>query len=319
MFFDPYFVQTFYESIRDVFSMSQGKAEDTEKNGYPPWYDHPFDARVRFQGGPDRAYFLEGSREGTISVTTLIATLFPPFDADEAILAMVNGRNWNASHRWKAYDGRWDDLKARWEADNAEARRRGNAVHAYLQAFFESVLRREDPFSVPRPPPEDFRWSQLAEFLLHHRHLTPFRFEWVICDPDSGICGTVDALFLREDGDFELYDWKTYGEIEEEDEEECPRRRRRRRGNLFSVAAHLPDVNTVHAAIQINGYNKILSKYELPGGGKVIKLGVVVFHPSNPSYVKLEFPISDDIVGPLFAQRAAQFARLRNESSENVH
>jgi hypothetical protein len=305
MFFEPYAVQEFYDSVRNLLG-GMKKRKRTTEGGYPPWYVHPLDGRVRLEEKPKHAYFLDGSTEGLVGVTSLLETLFEPFDPDDAIRKMAQGRSWQPSHRWWTYNGRWKELKDRWASDAEEACRRGKAVHAYIQEFFESILRGENPMDIERPPEKDFKWSQLAEFLHHHRHLTPYRFEWSICDLDSGICGTVDALFLREDGDFELYDWKTYGDIETEN--------RWQRGRLFDLTAHIQDTNLEHARLQTHAYRKILSSpnYRLLGGGKIVKLGVVVFHPDNDSYVKIDLTddgTTEDVIGALFRRRARQFSR----------
>jgi len=73
--------------------------------------EHPRDSRIDFIE-ESHTYLVDGSKDGYISTTTLMHSLFKPFDPDEVIDKIMRSRNWVNS----IYFGQSpDDIKTGWE------------------------------------------------------------------------------------------------------------------------------------------------------------------------------------------------------------
>jgi hypothetical protein len=136
----------------------------------------------------------------------------------------------------------------------------------------------------------DIEYSYFLKFYFDHRHLTPFRTEWEIYDPELRIAGSIDMIFRRDDGQLELGDWKRTKQIT--------------KVNNFSkgmsVLSHLPSANFWQYSLQLNIYRTILEKYY---GQKIAKMYLIWLNKNNPSYVKFVIPRMDHEVQAIFADR----------------
>lgn len=154
---------------------------------------HERDRRLRFDE-PSHTYFIDGQRDRQlISVTTVLHSMFPHFDADKAILAMRNGRKWGpANPYYKMTD---DEIKQAWETNRVQAAALGTRMHAHLEALFNARIAGAywfDEFGIG----EDLlRHDHLRAFLADHEWLEPVRMEWGLWDRDLHVAGTIDALF----------------------------------------------------------------------------------------------------------------------------
>ena len=152
---------------------------------------HPRDERCVFEAEEHK---YEIDKIHFQSVTTVISRFFPLFNADEAIEKMINGRNWNPSHK---YWGMQDyEIKQNWEEKGIKASEQGTFLHEQIENYY---LGHE------YDQPQEF--DLFRQFTSDHDFLTPYRTEWRIFDESIGVAGTIDFIALNGDS-FEMYDWK---------------------------------------------------------------------------------------------------------------
>lgn len=236
---------------------------------------------------PSHTYSIDGSSKGIISMTTLVHTMFPEFDADVAIRKMRHGRNWSPQHPCYAMsDG---EIKAAWEKNRVQAAGLGTAMHAHLEAVFNAQIAGAPPLPHPQPDAasglELLREEHLRAFLADHAAtLRPWRMELMIFDEELRLAGMVDALFTRADcadGDdpmrhIVLMDWKRTKELKRSNPWE--------KGIAGTPAEDMDDCNFNHFCIQLNGYKYVLERRY---GVHVDEMFIVVFHPNQASYMKV--------------------------------
>lgn len=199
--------------------------------------------------------------EGYTSVTTFIHKLFPEFNSNLVIDKMMKSWKWKDS---KYHGMSKDEIKAGWLKNAKEASGAGTKMHEDIEKFYNGL-------SVDNASKE---WAYFQEFFNDHKELTPYRTEWTLWDEESRICGSVDMIFIEDDGTLKVYDWKRSKEI--------------KKNNRFQSGKHhsvrkLDDCNYEHYSLQLNLYKYLIERRY---GFKVSELAIVVFHPSNESYQK---------------------------------
>jgi ATP-dependent exoDNAse (exonuclease V) beta subunit len=131
-------------------------------------------------------------------------------------------------------------------------------------------------------------WEHFLQFVINYPDLKPYRTEWMIYDEECKIAGSIDMVYINEDGTLSIYDWKRCLTIEKTSGwnkygiEEC--------------VNHLPDTNFWHYSLQLNIYKNILEKNY---GVEISQLFLVKLHPDNKSgsfeLIKLPF-LKDEIL-----------------------
>lgn len=231
---------------------------------------HPRDKCIRFQEEGHK-YFINESlltnplsttiNDSYKSVTTFIHDLFPEFETDKVITNMMKSKNWVNS---KYFGMTRQEIKQNW-GDNAKvASELGTKLHNDIEKFYNGI-----------PPNNTTKeWSFFKNFLKDHSDFKPYRTEWTLWDAESRICGSVDMIFLNENGTLTIYDWKRSKEIKMEN--------RFQKGQNKHVK-NLDDCNYEHYSLQLNIYKYLVEKNY---GFKVSELAIVVFHPRNENYKK---------------------------------
>ncbi len=225
---------------------------------------NPRDRHLKFE--PRTHTYTLGDRVLT-SVTTLVESCFPKFDADY----------W-AERKAPSMGLTPEELKAKWEAEGEKARRLGTTMHDRIEHFYlgEDYGDDGEAFGMFR------RWAQ--EVTLH-----PFRTEWRIYHEDFGVAGTLDFLERTPDGTFNIYDWKRSRKLIDSSGRPVTVNSYGKCG--FGPAATLHDIPYCHYALQVSIYRIILEMcYDIKVSG--MKLGV--FHPANPSYYTITLPYLHD-------------------------
>jgi ATP-dependent exoDNAse (exonuclease V) beta subunit len=134
-------------------------------------------------------------------------------------------------------------------------------------------------------------WSHFLQFVTNYPNLKPYRTEWMIYDEECKIAGSIDMVYMNEDGTLSIYDWKRCLSIEKTSGwnkygiEEC--------------VNHLPDTNFWHYSLQLNIYKRILEKNY---GMTISQLFLVKLHPDNKSgsFELIKLPFLRDEVTSLF-------------------
>ena len=235
---------------------------------------HERDERCQFFP-TDHIYKIDGAM--FTSVTTLVSKFFPVFDAEEAILKMKNGRNWNPSHR---YWGLQDYIiKQMWDEKGMEASKHGTFLHDQIEKFYLGKTYEE---------PEEFRLFR--KFHDEHMFLQPYRTEWRIFDEEHQVSGTVDFI-ANKDTHYEIYDWKRSLKVVDSISGKPIVENRWEKGLLGFD--DMGDTAYNHYTVQLSLYRYILEKnYQL----EVSKMFLVVLHPDYKRYYKVEVPYLKDKV-----------------------
>lgn len=224
---------------------------------------HERDDKIIFEE-KEHIYTIEGIDEKPISVTTLIHSHFPHFDADKVIDKMMNGRNWENS---KYFGMKKEEIKKLWDKNGAEASNLGTLMHADIERFLndEAPLNpNTTEFGYFRNFYEDFK-SDFPEY-------KPYRTEWVVYDEDRMVAGSIDCIMSDDDGNIIILDWKRSKEIKESNPYE----------KGFGVFSTFDNCNYNHYTFQLNIYKHILeTKYNK----KVKYMFIVVFYPENDDYL----------------------------------
>jgi hypothetical protein len=124
------------------------------------------------------------------NVSGIVKSLEKPFDSD--YWAQVN-----ASKRGTTAEV----VKAEWEAAQTLALHRGIRFHDFACRTLQG-----ETLAAATPEMAAFvKWY----FAQSESGLKVVTAEWVIGDSTLGIAGTIDALFMNEEGDLMVYDWKS--------------------------------------------------------------------------------------------------------------
>jgi len=238
-------------------------------------HPHPRDQDIEFQE-EGHVYTIRGDRRYT-SCTTWTKSFFEKFNPDAILDKMMSSPSWPSS---KYFGKDRQTIKDEWSANGKQAADFGTSMHKHIELFYNGT---------PLPPIVSVELAYFNRFQSDHPELIPFRTEMMIYDEDVKICGSVDMLFLNEDGSLSIYDWKFAKEIQTHSYGK----------KALAPLEHMNDCNTVHYALQLNVYREILErKY----GYRIRDMVLVFMHRDLfDSYVK--YPVDRIDMGPLFELR----------------
>ena len=128
------------------------------------------------------------------SVTTLVSSLFPAFDHENAIRMMKSGAKWGPEHTMWGLDDA--TIVAKWKASGAKAAAAGTLLHNTIETFYKTGYLDD---SIPGV-------KGFLEFKKTIADWTPVRSEWRIFSGD--VAGTADMVYSLPDGTHALVDWK---------------------------------------------------------------------------------------------------------------
>ena len=197
-----------------------------------------------------------------VSVTTIIHSYFPHFDAKKVISGMMKSKNWPNS---QYYGMEAHEIEAQWDNNGKISSGAGTLMHANIEDFLngKKIVCDDTEYGYF----ETF-WN---DFQLKYPTLKPYRTEWLVFDEDILLSGSID--FILEDtvtGELAILDWKRSKEIKGRDRE---------KGYKFFSA--LENCNYIHYSLQLNLYRHILeTKYNK----KISFMMLVVLHPINKDY-----------------------------------
>ena len=245
---------------------------------------HERDERIVFDEGP-HIYYVDGKKTD-ISVTGLVHSHFPHFDADKIIDKMMKSNKWPQS---KYFGKTKIQIKEQWKQNGKEASDAGTKLHLDIENFYNGLDVQNDSI-------------EYLQFLEFHKKigsmLTPYRTEWTVFDEDLNISGSIDMIFKDADGTLLIYDWKRSKGI--------------KKTNYFESATtdcinHLPNSNFWHYSLQLNTYKMILErKY----GKKVSGMYLVSLHPIQDTWKRIKVPLLKNEMNDLTQLRLKQLASL---------
>ena len=202
-------------------------------------------------------YFKEGVQY--ISVTTLRDSWFKKFDADETLKKM-------RTRPMGRYEGMTDEeIKQLWASKGEVAAAQGTALHKHIELYYklEPVVDNS------------IEYAQFLTF-VQDSSLIPYEIEWMVCDPETRVAGTIDFVAENKDGTIDLYDWKRSSKVNEYVPfySHC----------LEPELSHIPDTTYWKYTMQLNLYRYIVEKM----GKRVRRMFLVCFHPDILSYQKYQ-------------------------------
>ena len=169
----------------------------------------PRDERISFEEST-HTYLVDGVAEMT-PVSSVVSKFFRPFDAVYWSLRKCNGDVVAAAR-----------MSEEWDAKGSSSAQAGTHLHRQIENYLNTgaepelrcrvsyegmYVRRSDEVDISR------EWSFFEAFdraTVYH----PFRTEWCVFDEEAGIAGTIDLLCSRDDGTFEIYDWKRSNKVD---------------------------------------------------------------------------------------------------------
>lgn len=186
-----------------------------------------------------------------------------------------------------------EELMERWECNGTKASHAGTHLHKQIEEYLNGD-HEMDNYCL-------FRWDgkhvheletiylgeEIEQFkrFVNEVKFTPFRTEWRVFDEELGIAGTIDLICSKEDGTFELYDWKRSKSLIDDGGHACVDNRFHTRG--INGLEHVPDTSYWHYALQQNLYKYIVEKNY---GITISAMHLVVLHPHYNCYHVLEVP-----------------------------
>ena len=235
------------------------------------------------------------------SVTTLVHSQFPKFNADAIINKMMKSKSWVPGHKYWSLTA--DELKAQWNTSGTAAANSGTNLHEQIENFMNDkrftfeythreLLQEHLIMKQYENVERGIEWDFFLKFVEDNPHLKPYRTEWTIYDESVKVAGSIDMVYENPDSTLEIYDWKRCKEITSV--------------NGWNETAtnplisHLPATNFWQYALQLNTYKRILeAKYD-----KIVtKLCLVRIHPDSKSYELIEVPFLDKEITDLFQER----------------
>ena len=264
---------------------------------------HIRDAGIKFYQRGHRYEIEQDSKTKYISVTTLVHSQFPKFDADAIISKIMNGRSWVPGHKYWGLSA--TQIKAIWISSGSVAASSGTNLHEQIENFMndkrftfeythKELLQEYEINKKYDTQNRGLEWQFFLKFVEDYPQLKPYRTEWMIYDEDVKIAGSIDMIYENPDGTLEIYDWKRSKEIVKDTN-----------WNEYAtnpLIKHLPSTNFWQYALQLNTYKKILEdKY----GKTVTKLCLVRIHPDaiEGTYELLEVPFLTKEITDLFNER----------------
>jgi len=227
---------------------------------------HPRDSHIQFEEA-NHKYTINGDSTSYTSVTTFNHSQFEQFDADKVISNMMRSQKWPSS---KYYGQTPEQIKQTWADNGRTASTSGTRIHFDIECYYNDA---------PNENQSPEYQHHFLNFAADHKHLTPFRTEWMIYDEPAKLAGSVDMLFKDpvDPKTLHIYDWKRCKEIT--------------KTNAFCKTAtnplieELPDTNYWHYCLQLNTYKYIIEKnYDY----KVKDMYLVALHPDNANYKKIK-------------------------------
>lgn len=228
---------------------------------------HTRDSHITFDE-PTHVYTIDGASDYT-SVTTFIHKFFPSFNGLDVIKKMRNGKNWSTSK----YNGMTNDqILKEWSTSGKESSELGTRMHLNIEKWYNDGIFNEDFIGTTEH-------EYFLEFLEEHKFVA-YRTEWEIYTKKYKIAGSVDIVFIDPDDPSKhmIGDWKRVREIKYENKYE----------KAFEPIEHLDVCNYWQYTLQLNMYRMILEKYYKLC---ISKLFLVVIHPDNDTYIKIDVPI----------------------------
>jgi hypothetical protein len=242
---------------------------------------HPRDEFISFEEGP-HIYTVCGERGTFTSVTTFVHKQFPHFDQEGVVNNILKGRKMN-DPTYKYYGMTKEQILKSWADNGATASGAGTKMHYDIECDSNGLVVDND----------SVEYKYYMNFRKDFAKLKPYRTEWMVYYEECKLSGSIDMVYRDEEtGKFYIYDWKRSKEIKYDDQY-CDYATNK-------ILKGVPNLNFWHYSLQLGIYKKILQdKYGLTIDGMFL----VVLHPDQSNYERIEVAPLDDEINNLFQER----------------
>ena len=226
-----------------------------------------------------------GSQKRLLPVSALIAYFFEKFDAQAV-----------AQRQFERYGTPVEETLRKWERIGQMARVVGTFVHEQTEVYFrDGTFATHCPFTFEETTEMVSVEKERQYFLrfVNDYHIHPYRQEWPVYDTDLNIAGTIDMVCKEADGEFTIYDWKRSGKVVNALGQPVVEAFG---GKRSFNGISLPDTPFYHYCIQQNLYRYMLEAHY---GVKVKAMNLVVLCADYPSYVVVNVPKMDEVIGQI--------------------
>lgn len=235
------------------------------------------DRRLSFEK-VSHTYHVEGIGY-LMSVSHVIAFFFKTFDANAISLRITHGDAIAAER-----------LREEWDIKGTIANQLGTFLHKQIERYLNGEIHPE----MICPIHYEGKYHQFDKTLDITREWNffknfdrdteyhPFRTEWGVYNGECGIAGTIDLICSRNDGTYEIYDWKRSNKIN-------PCEKNRWESGLHGLE-HLTDTSYIHYCLQQNLYRYLIEKKY---GLKISRMNLVVLHPDYFNYRIVPIPFME--------------------------
>ena len=263
---------------------------------------HDRDPNIQFFEEGHKYIILSEPHVKYTSVTTLVHTQFPKFNADDIIDKMIKGKGWKEGHKYWGLTP--EQIKGLWDTNKDAVAGAGTDLHFEIECFYNNPTLKypytnKDLYKTYMKQNRETHektateWKYFIQFIKDHPDLKPYRTEWLVYNEDVKVSVSIDMVYENADGTLSIYDWKRAKNIT-----------RINNFNKFAITpplCHLPDSNFWHYALQLNIYKAILeAKYNKP----VKDLFLVRLHPDaeEKSYELIKLPDLSREVNDCFSE-----------------
>ena len=169
---------------------------------------HERDQSISFEE-EGHVYTVNGDKTFT-SVTTFVHRLFYPFNENRIIDRMMNSAKWPQN---KYYGKTKEEIKEIWKNNRIDSTTRGTKLHKYIEDIYNETEPTEEQ---KQDYEQNVEYTYFQNFYDEHTHMKPFRTEWSVYDESFKLSGSIDMLYIHDDGEISIYDWKRCKKIETE-------------------------------------------------------------------------------------------------------
>jgi hypothetical protein len=227
---------------------------------------------ITFDPGPHT--YTDNLNRRYTSVTTLVKSYFPPFDAQAAASRIA--RKTNALEF---------DIIRSWNQKRDESAKFGTNVHAFAEAMILGQMSGNIPkVSLPASPRETRAFAIVERAIDMLSETYDFiATEQIIFDPLYQIAGQIDIVARnRETGAIALPDWKTCEEFSDVSF-----------NRALPPIQHLSDNKLEHYALQLSLYALMLTDADYsayPTQGESVELALIHISPASEDPIWIPLP-----------------------------
>jgi ATP-dependent DNA helicase PIF1 len=257
---------------------------------------HQRDERIKFED-EGHMYWIDGCNHNLKSTTTFIHSFFGEFDMSNAIKGIIQSKRYGVDETYEYYQMSEDMIRQKWKD--------ANQLGTFLHNTIEKILNNEtlnDTVLITKEL-EYFKtfWKE------HELIWEPYRTEWLVFSEIHRITGSIDCVFQdKVTKNLIIVDWKRVKRLDKISFS----------GEKFGKIPLdlLQDCNFIHYSLQLNMYKYILENYY---GMKVQSLFLLVLHPNNDTYIKIEIMDMINSIKQILEYRMNEIRKLPEELSYN--